>query len=156
MNEPGATAAKLKMAFAYLATVRGTPMIYYGDEIGMPGANDPDNRRDFPVSAFEANGRSAEEQEIFSYLQKLLALRAKTPALRHGRFEDLAVTEKTWAFARDKAIIVMNNNDEAVDVQVPFADGLYVAQLGQGELRVSGGSGKAHVGGHSVEVYLSQ
>ena len=48
MNEPGASAAKLKLAFTYLATTRGIPMIYYGDEIGMPGGEDPDNRRDFP------------------------------------------------------------------------------------------------------------
>jgi glycosidase len=33
MNEPGATPAKLKMAFTYLLTVRGIPMIYYGDEM---------------------------------------------------------------------------------------------------------------------------
>jgi glycosidase len=89
LNEPGATAAGLKLAFTYLLTGRGTPMIYYGDELGMAGGEDPDNRRDFPGgwkedsrNAFEETGRTAQEQEIFRHVQRLLALRAKTPALR--------------------------------------------------------------------------
>ncbi len=165
MNEPGATVAKLKMAFTYLLTVRGTPMIYYGDEIGMPGGDDPDNRRDFPGgwkedtrNAFETNGRTAGEQEIFGHVQKLLALRAKTPVLRHGSLRDLAVSEKTWAYARgderNAAIVVMNNGDTAADVLVPFPDGAYLGQLGGGELRVGGGRGTARVAAHSAEVYL--
>ncbi len=166
MNEPGATTAKLKLAFTYLATVRGTPMIYYGDEIGMPGGNDPDNRRDFPGgwqedtrNAFEAAGRTPQEQEVFSHVQKVLALRAKTPVLRHGKFVDLAVTEKTWAYARvdedAAAIVVMNNGDEAAYVEVPYSDGVFASQLGLGgELRVSGGKGVARVPGHAAEVYL--
>ena len=48
MNEPGATPDGLKLAYTLLLTVRGTPLVYYGDEIAMPGGNDPDNRRDFP------------------------------------------------------------------------------------------------------------
>lgn len=162
MNEPGATAARLKMAFAYLLTVRGTPMIYYGDEIGMRGGEDPDNRRDFPGgwqedsrNAFEASGRTAEEQEVFGYVQKLLALRAKVAALRSGKLEDLTVSEKTWAFARgDDAVIVMNSGDGDAEITVPFKDGVYAAQLGTGELRVSGGRGTVKVGGHSTEVFV--
>ena len=44
----GATIEKLKLAFGLALTVRGIPEIYYGDEIGMKGGADPDNRRDFP------------------------------------------------------------------------------------------------------------
>jgi glycosidase len=162
MNEPGATVARLKMAFAYLLTVRGTPMIYYGDEIGMRGGEDPDNRRDFPGgwkederNAFEESGRTAEEQEIFGYVQKLLALRAKTPALRNGKLEDLAVTQKTWAFARGSdAVVVMNSGDDAADVMVPFKDGTYQAQLGSGDLKVSHGRGTARIGAHAAEVFV--
>ena len=39
---------KLKLAFSLLATLRGIPQLYYGDEIGMTGGDDPDNRHDFP------------------------------------------------------------------------------------------------------------
>ena len=48
MDEPGATVAGLKLAFTFLLTARGIPLVYYGDEIAMPGGVDPDNRRDFP------------------------------------------------------------------------------------------------------------
>ncbi|HEX4931684.1 MAG TPA: alpha-amylase family glycosyl hydrolase, partial [Gemmatimonadaceae bacterium] len=47
MHEPGATPEGLKLAFTFLFTTRGTPLVYYGDEIALPGGNDPDNRRDF-------------------------------------------------------------------------------------------------------------
>ncbi len=165
MSEPGATVAKLKLAFTYLLTVRGTPMIYYGDEIGMAGGDDPDNRRDFPGgwkddgrSAFEEAGRTAEEQEVFRHVHTLLELRARTPALRQGRFVDLSVKEKTWAFARvgvkDAAIVALNNGDEAADVEVPYTDGDYAGQLGVGgDLRVSGGAGRVRLPRHSAEVY---
>src|SRR5204862_5007025 len=73
MNEPGATIDGLKLAFTYLMTSRGIPMIYYGDEIAMPGGNDPDNRRDFPGgwredtrNAFTAPGRTPAEQDVFA------------------------------------------------------------------------------------------
>ena len=167
MNEPGATVAKLKMAFAYLMTLRGTPMIYYGDEIAMPGGEDPDNRQDFPGgwredrrNAFDQSNRTPEQQEVFNYLQKLLALRMKTPALRHGRFVDLAVKEKTWAYARvdgtDVAIVLMNNGDEAADIDVPFQDGNYSGQLSVGgELTIKDGRGTAKIPSHTVEVFTA-
>jgi glycosidase len=166
MNEQGATLAKLKLAFTYLLTVRGTPMIYYGDEIGMAGGEDPDNRRDFPGgwkddprNAFDAAGRTAQEEEVVEHVRRLLTLRANTPALRRGRFVDLAVTEKTWAYARvtetDAAIVVVNNDDQPAQVEVPYRDGVYAGQLGLGgELRVSGGRGIARVPAHEAEVYL--
>jgi glycosidase len=68
----GATAEGLQQAFTLLMTTRGIPMIYYGDEIGMTGGNDPGNRRDFPggwkedaADAFEAAGRNKEQQALF-------------------------------------------------------------------------------------------
>jgi glycosidase len=107
MNEPGATIAGLKSAFTFLATARGTPLVYYGDEIAMPGGGDPDNRRDFPGgwkedprSAFESTGRTADEESVHAHVKTLLALRQATPALRRGRTVNLHVADKTWVYAR--------------------------------------------------------
>jgi len=47
-GEKGSSLAKVKLAFGLTLTLRGIPELYYGDEIGMPGGGDPDNRRDFP------------------------------------------------------------------------------------------------------------
>jgi neopullulanase len=82
LSEPGATRAGLKLAFTYLLTARGTPLIYYGDEIGMTGGGDPHNRAGFPGgwpedkrNAFETSGRTAEEEGIHAHVTKLLKLR---------------------------------------------------------------------------------
>src|SRR5437660_4750231 len=78
MNEPGATIEGLMMAQTLVMTVRGTPLLYYGDEIAMAGGDDPDNRKDFP-GGFPADGidafhtRYANQRSVFEH-QKLLGL----------------------------------------------------------------------------------
>jgi len=71
MGEPGATIDGLKLAFTTVLTMRGIPLVYYGDEIAMTGGADPDNRRDFPggwttdaSNAFSASGRTPEQQAV--------------------------------------------------------------------------------------------
>src|SRR5262249_56154597 len=92
MGEPGATPEKLNLAFALLLTLRGIPQIYAGDEIGMTGGDDPDNRRDFPGgfpgdarNAFTPAGRTPDEQKIFNHVRSLLHLRPQLPALPCGK-----------------------------------------------------------------------
>ncbi|MBA3242313.1 MAG: cyclomaltodextrinase N-terminal domain-containing protein, partial [Acidobacteria bacterium] len=89
MNEKGATVEGLKLAQTFIMTARGTPLLYYGDELAMPGGGDPDNRRDFPGgfpndarNAFTKTGRTAIENDVFNHLQRLARLRAELPALR--------------------------------------------------------------------------
>jgi glycosidase len=123
MSEPGATIASLKAAFTFLATVRGTPLVYYGDEIAMPGGRDPDNRRDFPGgwkedarSAFESVGRTANEELVHAHVKALLTLRQGTPALRRGRTVNLHVADKSWVYARlhegRPAVVAFNTGTE--------------------------------------------
>ena len=76
MGEPGATREGLMLAETYLMTTRGIPLIYYGDEIALAGAGDPDNRRDFPGgwpgdkhNAFTGEGRTKEEREVFGLVR---------------------------------------------------------------------------------------
>ncbi len=121
MNEPGATIEGLKLAQTLIMTSRGTPIIYYGDEIAMPGGGDPDNRRDFPGgfpgdarNAFTAEGRTPEENEVWNHLAKLGALRKELEPPRRGRTLDLLDEEQQMAYARvtDKeAVLIVINND---------------------------------------------
>ncbi len=130
MNEPGATIARLKAAFTFVATARGTPLVYYGDEIAMPGGGDPDNRRDFPGGwkgdprdAFEPGGRTADEESVHSHLKALLALRQSTPALRRGRMVNLHVADQTWVYARvldsRPVVVAFNTGAEPATLDVP-------------------------------------
>ena len=120
MNEGDAQG--LKLALTFVLTTRGIPLLYYGDEIGMRGGDDPDNRRDFPGgfpgderSAFERAGRTEEEESIFEHIRTLLHLRLGSGALRHGALRDLAVTAHVYAFLREtkteRVLIALNVSD---------------------------------------------
>ncbi|MBX3244566.1 MAG: cyclomaltodextrinase N-terminal domain-containing protein [Acidobacteria bacterium] len=121
MHEPGATTAGLKLAQTLIMTSRGTPLLYYGDEIAMPGGPDPDNRRDFPGgfpgdkrNAFTAAGRTAEENDVWNHLAKLGEIRKQYKSLRRGQTLDLYDGEQQIAYARfneTEAVLVVFNND---------------------------------------------
>jgi glycosidase len=156
MNVRGADAEGLKLAFTFLMTTRGIPLIYYGDEIAMRGGGDPDNRRDFPggwtedpKNAFLPSGRSSEEENVWKHVQKLASLRKTSRALRQGRLTHLGVTEHTYAYARtfgpQTAIVVLNNDSKAqtLDVPVevlPLAEGANLTDaLGSGAVDIRDG-----------------
>jgi glycosidase len=102
-------------------TSRGTPLLYYGDEIAMPGGADPDNRRDFPGgfagdarNAFTAQGRTAQENEVWNHLARLGALRKELKPLQKGETLDLLDEEQQMAYVRvfaDQAVLMIFNND---------------------------------------------
>jgi glycosidase len=110
-TERFATAAgsegSLKLALAYVLTMRGTAQIYSGDEIAMQGGGDPENRHDFPggfpgsVSAFAAAGRTGVQSETFDWVAKLDVLRAKHDALACGAEQVLASNEDWVVTLRD-------------------------------------------------------
>jgi neopullulanase len=122
LTDANGSVEKLKLAFSLLATLRGIPQLYYGDEIGMTGGDDPDNRHDFPGgfpgdqhNAFTQAGRALEEQDIFAHVQSLLKLRQEHAALRRGVQKHVAVADKYYAFTREgdgeRLLIVFNNGD---------------------------------------------
>lgn len=129
LSEPGATPEKLKVAYALLMTLRGIPQIYYGDEIGMVGGDDPDNRHDFPggweadaQNAFTQQGRTAEQEDIFEYLRALIALRKAHPALEDGSQTTIEAAEKYFAYLRDdgtdKVLVVFNEGRDAIKLDL--------------------------------------
>ncbi|HEX6739336.1 MAG TPA: alpha-amylase family glycosyl hydrolase, partial [Vicinamibacteria bacterium] len=132
MGEPGATRAGLALAFTFLLTTRGVPLVYYGDEIGLAGGGDPDNRRDFPGGwpgdardAFTSTGRTPEEQALFDHLRRLLKLRAELAPLRRGTLTHLVVGEATYAYARvhegQAVVVALNNGSAAAELEIPVA-----------------------------------
>jgi neopullulanase len=131
MGEEKSSREKLIAAFSLLLTLRGIPQIYAGDEIGMRGGDDPDNRRDFPGgfpndarNAFEAGGRTAEEQDVFSHVQLLLRLRSEHGALRSGRMQHIGWDESYYAFVREtaeeKLLVIFNNTGSPRDLRIPL------------------------------------
>ncbi len=107
LSAPGATAARERIAFGLLATMRGMPQIYSGDEIAMSAGSDGDNRADFPggfpgdpKNAFTAAGRTPQQQAMFAWVQGLLDLRAHHGALQTGAQQDLLADDSGFVFAR--------------------------------------------------------
>ena len=80
---PCSNLQRAKLAFALLFFLPGAPCIYYGDEIGMLGGKDPDNRRSFPWDKFAEMQKSP----VYDYLKGLIALRNKERVLRDGSLE---------------------------------------------------------------------
>lgn len=150
MSAPGATPEKLETAFGLLLTMRGIPEIYAGDEIGMQGGDDPDNRRDFPggfpgdaQNAFTTAGRTSEQQEIFAYVQSLLTFRKTHSALRDGAMTHVGFDDHAYVFLRaDKRerLLVVYNNAGARRLQLPVSA---TPAADAHELKLLFGEGKA-------------
>jgi glycosidase len=132
-SEAGGSVDKLLSAMALTLTLRGIPELYYGDEIGMMGGGDPDNRRDFPggwpgdaQDAFAQEGRTIEQQRVFAATQKLLTLRREHAALRTGRLFHLFSDEGSYIFLRqtddERIVVVFNNQASARSLAIPQRD----------------------------------
>jgi glycosidase len=119
---------KLAQLIAYISTIPGVPVIYYGDEFGMPGAGDPDNRRMMKFTQL-----SADEMEQLKTTKKLLNLRKNNMALLYGDYELLRADVNTMAYARyyfDKAVFVFFNKDnQPASFKVPIPKRFSMANL---------------------------
>ncbi|MEP0860275.1 MAG: alpha-glucosidase C-terminal domain-containing protein [Ignavibacterium sp.] len=117
VDNPGSY-KKLKVYMAYLLTIPGIPIIYYGDEIGMTGAADPDNRR---MMRFDDELNEFEKQTLED-VSKLIHIRKNYPALRYGDFLTLQADENIYAYIRsdmnERILTVVNKNSKKADVTI--------------------------------------
>ena len=101
---------RLANAFAVLFTNKGAPLIYYGDEVGLPGAGDPDNRR-----MMQFTGLSADQTFLRDRIKALATIRAAHPALRRGKRAKISADADTWAFSMtagaDTVYVAINRGD---------------------------------------------
>ena len=109
LTEAQGSVPKLKLALGLEITLRGLPQIYAGDEIGMIGGEDPDNRHDFPGgfagdphNAFTRAGRTPAEEEVFEWTSGLLMLRSMHPVLETGMEQNLFADQDAFVFVRSQ------------------------------------------------------
>jgi cyclomaltodextrinase len=86
---------KLEQLTAFLMAVPGIPCIYYGDEIGLPGANDPDNRR---MMQFENWNES--QSQLHLHTKNLIQFRKENMALMYGEVIPLQQDKEALVFMR--------------------------------------------------------
>ncbi|MFN3344869.1 MAG: alpha-amylase family glycosyl hydrolase [Chloroherpetonaceae bacterium] len=119
------TYEKVKLYQAYLHTIPGIPVVYYGNEIAMTGASDPDNRR---MMRFGKAVTDA-EKDVFAEVKRLINLRHTHSALRYGDFQTLAVSKDVWAYLRsdlnERILVVLNKSDMPQKVSVKFPSFYY-------------------------------
>jgi glycosidase len=112
---------KAKLYYAYMNTIPGLPVIYYGSEFGMTGASDPDNRR---MMRF-GNDLSKDERKMLEDIRKIVNVRKNHPSLRYGDFLTLRTDENIYAYIRsdmnERILIILNKseNPQQVELQLP-------------------------------------
>lgn len=108
---------KLVQLIAFNATIPGVPVVYYGDEIGMTGGNDPDNRR-----MMRFDGLSEEERMVKEKTAELTRFRRSSMPLMYGDFIPLRVEKDVYAYLRsyfgEDVIVVFNKGQERVTLQL--------------------------------------
>ncbi|HEX5307197.1 MAG TPA: glycoside hydrolase family 13 protein [Dyella sp.] len=110
---------KTYLALIFQMTYVGTPTIYYGDEYGMQGGADPDNRRTFDWTVGTSTNSAV------ALTGKLTAIRRAYPALRTGSFMSLLTddTNKLYAYGRfdatNRIAVALNNDSTSHTVAVP-------------------------------------
>ncbi|WP_245808320.1 alpha-amylase family glycosyl hydrolase [Deinococcus hopiensis] len=140
LNEPGFGVAEDEIRRRYhlglgaLFTLPGIPQLYYGDEIGMYGGADPDNRRDMPSWAWTSTGRAGTYSGFlpnpgltYNLVQKLASVRTNNAALWKGTYAELWRPNggtNVYSFYRgysdsttaSRIIVVFNNNPSSASV----------------------------------------
>lgn len=130
-----------RLIVLFQMTSLGAPMVYYGDEAGMWGGDDPDARKPmvWPDIAFDVEAshplagrvRTPDpvsfDNKLHSYFRELIHLRLKHPALRRGDVQPVIVDDDRglYAFTRawesDTVLVVINNGDEEQRVKIPLS-----------------------------------
>jgi glycosidase len=121
---------RAQLAVLVQMTYVGAPMVWYGDEIGMFGSDDPFCRKPMiwpDLGAFEDPAEHVDEAHLAAY-REMIALRSASAALRRGAFRTLVADDArdVWVFERllgdERVIVALNASGKAQDFALPEAE----------------------------------
>ncbi|MCR5295688.1 MAG: glycoside hydrolase family 13 protein [Lachnospiraceae bacterium] len=105
----------LREAVVIQMTFIGAPTLYYGDEAGVVGFTDPDNRRTYPWGN--------EDQELLDFYKKAIALHKSSEVFREGSIKSLGVGYQTISYgrfnAREQFVVAVNAGEDPIPVEIP-------------------------------------
>lgn len=111
---------KMKLAICFQFTYVGVPYIYYGDEIGLCGGEDPQNRKCMIWN------EKFQNHDLLNFYKKMITIRKKHPTFVHGDFKEISGENNILSYSREynneKYIIIINNNDhsEYIDLNANY------------------------------------
>ena len=118
LTEAGNDIEAMKLAVAFQFTYLGIPYIYYGDEVGMDGGDDPQNRKCMVWNKEEQN------LEMLDYYKKFIKLRKENKVLVYGDYKEIYCEDNVIAFSRryndDICIAIFNNNKTEETIKLPL------------------------------------
>lgn len=128
-TQPGGSSAyeRLASAFTILMTTPGAPLVYYGDEYGLAGAGDPDNRRFMQWSSY-----SSGQQALFDHIATMTAFRSEHAATRRGDRTTLTTGTDVFAYRMDApgdVVVVAVNRADGTNTVSGIPDGDWVDAL---------------------------
>lgn len=116
LSESNNNLQSMKLALAFQFAYVGVPYIYYGDEIGLDGNHDPENRK---CMIWE---KEKQNLELFELYKKLICIRKENKCLVHGKYKELYCKENVIAFERktdeEGILVIINNNDNEKEIEL--------------------------------------
>ena len=113
--EEGINEAVFCEAVAVQMTWVGAPTVYYGDEVGVVGFTDPDNRRTFPWGN--------ENQRLLNFHKEMIRIHKEQEILRTGSIKMLTWANNVLAYGRfqddEQIVVILNNSKELKEITVP-------------------------------------
>jgi cyclomaltodextrinase len=148
---------RLAMMHAFNFSIPGVPVIFYGDEIGLPGAGDPDNRR---MMRFE--NLTEEEANLKSTVEKITECRRNSMALIYGETTLETATSTTMVISRSyfdqQAFSVFNKSDQeqVIEIAIPerFQSDTFRANF-NGQVKQANGVLQVTLPPHSFDILLN-
>lgn len=120
--------ARLSLLKAIITTVPGVPCVYQGDEYGIPGANDPDNRY-----MMEFDGYNDFQQKELAATKAMFKYRRASMPLMYGDYRTLYVDDDVYVFLRhymgEWVVVALNVRPEARNVEVVLPESVKVESV---------------------------
>ncbi len=155
---------RMGVAFGFLLTTRGMPVIYYGDEFGLAGVKDPDNRR---FMVFDESTFSNAQKNLRELVVRLNHARNAYPSLRTGKYDAFFGEASCLAYVKalqNERILVVLSGNEGCTASIHmkpgygFTDGTSLRDIlsGTHQVTVSGSQLQMELPPYSVRLFLAE
>ena len=119
-NECNGNIKRIKLAIAYQFLYIGVPYIYYGDEVGLDGGDDPQNRKCMIWDSKKQN------KELFNFYKDMISIRKSSDIFIHGNFEEVYYKDNIIVFKRilndEQILVIFNNCEDKVEIELNLKD----------------------------------